>query len=167
MAEPLPDIAAILEQLAQAQTPAELRELHGRLGFAIKTKRKRAKKELCPLAKTFEEAMRIWDADKAHGVPLADRQQHLAQTLRAVWPLTRVWRYVCDRCNDTGWEPRSCTPETHCGRRRCEPGHDYVVPCVCLKGEGRRQQLTPSALTQGDFEQAGKGKRKGFTKVGR
>lgn len=165
MADELPKIDAILEQLANAKTPAELRDLHARLGFAIKSKRKLVQKQLGNLAQTFVESMRIWDEEKADGVPVLERREHLEKTLRAAWPQTRPWKYLCERCSDTGWETRTCTPSTHCGRRQCEPGHDYVQPCVCPKGDGRRQQLSPPAPTLGDFQQAGK--RKGFTKVGR
>jgi len=137
---------------------------HDALKKAVPWKRRKAAFEDGALAQTYIEAMRIWDQEKADGVPLAMRQQQLERTLRLAWPQTRVWKYVCERCGDTGWENRVCTRETHCGRRRCEPGHDYVVPCVCPKGEARNRQLHPKATPE-DFQQAGK--RKGFTKVGR
>jgi hypothetical protein len=163
----LPDLAKILEQLAAAQTPAELRELHGRLGFAIKAKRKVQQKAYGPLARAYMTAIQVWDADKVTGVPLAERQAHLEQVLRAAWPQTREWHYLCETCRDTGWETCRCTPTTHCGRRVCEPGHDYVQPCgICPKGEGRRAQLEPKTPTPGDFQQAGK-RKKGFTRLGR
>lgn len=164
MVETLPDLAGILEQLAAATTPAELRALHSRLGFAIKTKRKLARKDLGSLAQTYQESMRIWDEEKADGVSLADRQQHLKQSLCAAWPETQLRTYLCERCSDTGWDAKLCTKATPCGRRQCPPGHDYVEPCVCPKGEARQQQLHPTT-TSADFQQAGK--RKGFTKVGR
>lgn len=158
-----------------------LREEHKALRKAVPGKRRKADVEEGPLAQTFREAMRLWDAQKAQGVTFAERQAGLAKSLKAAWPQVREWKYLCNRCDDTGWEPGICTPQTPCGRPfklpgqhsddytgqgRCSPGHTYVTPCWCEKGQGMRRQLMkqPKPMAAGDFQQAAKTKP---TKVGR
>lgn len=171
-------IADIVAQLAEAKSPSELAQAHRALSLLIKRTRRKEDKELGPLAETYSAAMRIWEAEVADGVPLETRQQHLQTALKAAWPQTREWHYLCDRCSDTGWEPGICTPATPCGRRfrlpgqrdddhtgqgHCAEGHSFVRPCVCPKGEARARQLQPKPVDPEDFQDAGK--RKGFKKL--
>lgn len=173
-------IADIIEQLAAADNPRALAQAHRALSLLLKRTRRDEAKELGPLAETFTAAMRIWDAEVADNVPLETRQQHLQTALKAAWPQTREWHYLCDRCSDTGWEPGNCTPQTPCGRRfrlpeqrwddhtgqgHCAEGHSFVRPCVCPKGEDRARQLQPKPKTPEDFQQAGKQQK--FKKLGR
>ncbi len=43
--------------------------------------------------------------------------------------------YHCPRCQDTGFEPHTCSKDDPCGNRLCArqgfPGHSYVTFCVC------------------------------------
>lgn len=178
------DLPTVLDQLAQATSPQELREKHREVVKQIGKSRRAADRLLGPLAQTYIEAMRIWEAQKADGVSLEDRRLALQASLRAAWPKGRIepWKYLCTRCDDCGWTFHTCTPETPCGRPfklansrggddwtgrgRCTPGHSFVLPCWCEKGQAMRQSVEGRPKPQpGDFQQAGKG-RSGFTKVG-
>lgn len=152
-----------------------LREAHTLLRKAVPRLRRKAHAEEGQLAAAFREAMVIVDQQKAAGVSQAERLQGLDQVLRAVWPQTREWKYLCERCSDTGWESRICTPEASCGRPfrlpsqraddytgqgKCQPGHAYVVPCWCEKGQALRRGLLkqPAPMKPEDFTQAARSK---------
>lgn len=45
-------------------------------------------------------------------------------------PITRVWRFDCRECTDTGWRSHQC-PDVHCGRRFEHAPHEWVDPCPC------------------------------------
>ncbi len=45
--------------------------------------------------------------------------------------VTRVWRFDCDDCSDTGWRSQQC-PEIHCGRRFEHGPHEWVERCFCI-----------------------------------
>lgn len=185
MAKLPPDVDEAVNTLAKAETPAELVKAHRTVGKAVSASRRKQLADLGPLARAYTEAMTIMDAQKAEGVPFEERIKGLEQVIRTFWPQGREapWVYLCQRCDDTGWEFRTCTAETPCGRPftlprqrsddytgrgRCTPNHPYVVPCWCEKGQAFRRGLlkeTAPAKPE-DFAQAGKSK-KGFTKVGR
>lgn len=128
--------------------------------------RKAFQREYGTLAQTFIEAMRIWDAQKAEGVPLADRLSGLEKTLRAAWPVTREWKYLCASCGDYGLQMGTCDGDASCGRHRAHLPHEYGVPCWCEKGKPfRKREPQP-----GDFTDAGKtkpAKTRSFAQVGR
>ena len=142
--------------------------------------RRKADREFGPLAQSFALAMQIGDAQRAEGVPLAERLEGLEKTLRAAWPQIRPWRYLCERCNDTGWVPLTCTQNAPCGRPyrlqgqrgedntgqgQCGNGHEYVQPCWCVKGQARRDQLERRPKRE-DFTAAGATTKKP-TRIGR
>ncbi len=102
--------------------------------------------------------------------------------LREKWPgEVREWIYHCKTCSDSGWQPRSCTPQTPCGRPfrlpgahsddwtgrgQCSPGHSYIQPCLdCARGYQQRAALAHTPK-QDDHSAAGKTptKPKGFTR---
>jgi hypothetical protein len=159
-----------------------LKAAHDLVRRSVVRKRKAAHLTEGGLASQFAEALDVMDAQKAAGVPFDERVKGLEGVLRASWPQTREWHYVCERCEDTGWWFRICTPELSCGRPfrlpgasgddytgrgRCSPGHTYVQPCpTCEKGESRRRGLMhqPRPANPEDFTQAGKSKP---TRVGR
>lgn len=109
------------------------------------------------LGATVREALRLAKLMKAEGVPQAEIDATLERTLRAAWPFIREWKYLCENCNDTGWQIRECRDGDRCGRsqrigpatiagytnytglgRRCslDPAytHTYAVPCWCARG---------------------------------
>ena len=58
-------------------------------------------------------------------------------------PVTREWKYYCERCSDSGWASWWCGPEDHRERRpwwsvaRCErrgehAPHEWVGKCACF-----------------------------------
>lgn len=115
------------------------------------------------LGATLVEAMRLWDKMKADGVSRDDRLNALESTLRAAWPQTRVWHYLCEPCGDTGWRHKVCTAAARCGRPfklpkasgddwtgrgRCGETHDYVEPCLCEKGRAFRMNLLKERRTE-------------------
>ncbi len=104
------------------------------------------------------------------------------EMLREKWPVKgRVWVYHCESCSDSGWQSRTCTPQTPCGRPfklpgqhsddwtgrgQCSPGHEYVQPCLdCARGYQRRADLSDAPKLD-DHAAAGKTqtKPKGFTR---
>lgn len=152
-----------------------LKAAHDLLRKAVPGKRRKAKAELGVLAQTFTEAMEAWDRQKADGVPLQERVGYLERSLRSAWPQEREWKYLCPKCDDMGWVHGVCTPSTPCGRPfrlpqqggddwtgrgRCQPGHSYVTPCWCEKGQGFRRNLekTKAPVSPEDFTQAGRSK---------
>lgn len=44
--------------------------------------------------------------------------------------VTRLWKFDCEECVDTGWRERQC-PSEHCGRRQDHAAHTWVEPCQC------------------------------------
>lgn len=143
-----------LDKLTQAHGPSALAAAFSRLQSTVRQARKRAAQTLGPLAQTMIAALNIWDAEKADGVPKAEREAHLEQTLRAAWPKGRTWVYDCDDCDDTGLILLQCTAKHRCNgisTRTDYPGqapgkykrlctlqdsyeHDYVIPCHCSRG---------------------------------
>lgn len=114
------------------------------------------------LAATYIEAMRLWDLQKAENVPLRTRLAGLERTLRAAWPQTRVWHYLCEQCSDHGLIMYFCKG-SDCGQGRVpHEAHEYGRPCSCVKGARFRD--APASVN--DVQQAGK-VRKGLTRIGR
>lgn len=132
------------------------------------------------LAQTYQAAMVYWDQQKAAGVPLAERLDGLEKTLRAAWPFTRVWHYVCEECSDTGWQPGICVQgscgrpfklpkqraDDWTGRGRCVDGHSFVRPCWCAKGRAFHRQLMHEQAPEDAVAVAAK-TRKTMTRLGR
>ena len=159
--------------LVSASTPEEVREAHGILRKAIYTQRRREKAVDGPLAQTFVVAMRIWDSEKADGVSKPERVAHLEKSLRAAWPQGREWKYLCDRCQDTGLVVRTCHRGERCNgvslradsafqphgkyRRLCthDPDstytHEYGVACWCEKGKRFDVDAMPKTGGGDDF----------------
>lgn len=77
------------------------------------------------------------DAQKAAGASDAELDANLEATLRACWPVTREWKYLCETCGDTGWRVQTC-PADPCLRDRPHLPHEYVTPCWCAKGQHQR-----------------------------
>lgn len=45
--------------------------------------------------------------------------------------ITRIWRFDCDVCADSGWQSHAC-PADHCGRRFDHAAHEWVTRCDCV-----------------------------------
>lgn len=149
---------------------------------SVKRKRREAHKAEGKLAAGFAEAMQIMDAQKAAGVPFAERVKGLEGVLRALWPHTREWHYLCHVCRDSGLAMHVCKKGARCDgistridgphgtpgkyRRLCAQDpqldytHEYGTPCSCEQG-ARFRAAAPKAE---DFSSAGKSKP---TRIGR
>lgn len=138
----------------------ELAEAHAELRKAVPGKRRAFDADLGPLARTYKAAMEIWDAQKADGVSLLERIAGLTKTLRAAWPQTREWKYLCNLCEDRGLEMLMCPGDRSCGRDREHLPHDYGRACLCSAGN----RFKRPAPTEADYTQAAKSKpvKKGF-----
>lgn len=164
-----------LNQLAEAHGSKALASAFRSLQGQVRKARRGAQAAYGPLARTFAAAMEIWDAQKADGVSKADRIDGLAKSLKAAWPPGREWKYLCNRCDDTGWQVTTCTPETPCGRPfklqgssaddytgrgRCAEEHVYCAPCWCEKGQMFRRHLehTKAPARPEDYLQAARSK---------
>lgn len=154
-----------LQALTSAHGSSELARAFGRLQSAVKQARAGSKTKYGALTQTFVAAMAIWDAQKAEGVSRAERLAGLEKTLRAAWPQTRAWKYVCDTCDDYGLEMAQCPGDRTCGREKEHLPHEFGRPCWC--GAGNRFR-PPAKASPDDFAAAGKTpKPKGFTRFGR
>jgi hypothetical protein len=151
-----------LKTLSDAHGPSALARAFGALQGQVRQARKASKAQYGNLAQTFVAAMRIWDAQKADGVPKAERLAGLEKSLRAAWPQTREWKYVCHSCEDTGGIFAECPGNDHCGRKNPHLAHSYIAPCFCPKGVRFREK--PQAAPE-DFKAAGRSKP--MTRVGR
>lgn len=125
------------------------------------------------LAATYLEAMRIWEAQKAQGVSLEERQLALKKSLCAAWPETTDFRALCPTCDDYGWIFRVCRDQScgrpfrlpksagddYTGKGHCTGEHVYCAPChVCEKGQGYRRNMQKEPPALEDFTAAGKQK---------
>jgi hypothetical protein len=155
------DLEPVLERLAQAAGVQQAIEAHQQARGIIRSDRKRAHRETGHLAKCFAAAMQIWADQRAAGVSFRDRLVGLTQTLRAAWPQTREWKYLCQQCDDYGLVMRACPGDTTCGRHHPHLPHEFGTPCWCDHGRRHRERQKPSAE---DFTAAGKSRP---TKLGR
>jgi hypothetical protein len=170
-----------LDALAKASSAGELVAAHRTVTRETLARRKAAQRALGPLAETFKAAMEVSEKMRAEGVPRSDREAYVANVLREAWPKGRPepWHYHCEDCSDTGWASRTCQHRS-CGRPfklpgqagddrtgqgTCTPGHSYVEPCRCVKGEERRRQLLKQRRPEDVVDMAARGLK--FTKVGR
>ena len=86
------------------------------------------------IGQTIQALFREWDAQKAAGATVAERVANLERTVRAMWPFTREWHYLCARCSDYGLEMAECPGDATCGRTKAHLPHDYGTPCWCDAG---------------------------------
>jgi hypothetical protein len=143
-----------LKTLSDAHGPKALASAFAAVQGQVRRARKAADKGLGPLAQTFVAAMRIWDQQKADGVSKAERLAGLEKTLRAAWPQTREWKYLCD-CDDLGIKVSECPGDATCGRYKAHLPHTFGTPCWCPAGAKYRDKPKPSPE---DFTAAGKSK---------
>lgn len=158
------ELTAALARLAEAHGSGALADAFGEVRRAVLQKRRVDQKSIGALAATMTEAMRIWDEQKADGVPVVDRQAGLIKTLQAAWPKGRSepWHDLCASCRDYGLVMHDCPGDATCGdapagsthQRRKVPHlpHEYGSPCWCDKG--KRFRIKPK--TAEDFTGAGR-----------
>jgi hypothetical protein len=144
-----------LQTLAQAHGAAELARAFHVLQGQARRLRRATDTTWGTLSQTFVAAMRIWDQQKADGVSKAERLAGLEQTLRAAWPQTRAWHYLCVACSDLGLELFECDGGSACGRTKRHLPHTYGRACVCAKGAAFREAPKPEPA---DFKAAGRSK---------
>ena len=112
------------------------------------------------LGPEIQRAVKVWSAIKADGAR-ADADAYLEKAVRDAWPPAREWKYLCDRCNDTGWELDWCVAGARCGRRWCEQqpeyGHEYMRRCVCAKAVPVVRIPSEDVGTAGKVTRRGKG----------
>jgi hypothetical protein len=92
------------------------------------------------LARTYQLAMRLWDAQAADGLSRAHRLVGLEKTLRAAWPQTREWKYLCASCHDYGLVMSVCAGDATCGRLKEHAPHEFGRPCWCQAGAKFREK---------------------------
>ena len=146
-----------LQSLSDAHGPKALASAFAVLQGTVRRARRAAKREGGMLAQTVYAALDIWDQQKADGVSRAERLAGLEKTLRAAWPQTREWKYLC-QCNDLGLKLSECPGDSTCGRHRDHLPHTFGTPCWCPTGAKYREK--PKA-DPADFKAAG------MTKVGK
>lgn len=101
------------------------------------------------LAATVTECFKIWDQMKAAGATLQERELMVENSLRASWPFTREWKFVCQTCRDYGLEMSTCPGDATCGRSKEHLPHDFGRPCWCSAGlKFRDKGKTPDDIVQ-------------------
>jgi hypothetical protein len=102
------------------------------------------------------ETIRLRNQMRAHGATADEQAAYLEDIVRRSWPFTREWKYLCERCSDTGLVLQRCRPGARCSGVstrtddwRDKPGkyhrlcvrmedtsyeHEYVEPCWCQAG---------------------------------
>ena len=120
------------------------------------------------LADTVQEALRLWDAQKAEGLPKETRAKNLEQVLRVAWPKGREsgWKYLCTGCNDYGLVMSECPGDATCGRDKAHLPHEFGTPCWCSLGKRFKK---PERGPDDDFTTAGtaKPRHRSFSRMGR
>lgn len=150
-----------LGRLSAAHGPQALAAAYRSVQQAVRRGRKAVTSKLGPFVASMMEAMRLWDEQKAEGGSLEERRAGMERTLRASWPLTREWKYICDACDDYGLRMQDCPGDATCGRKKEHLPHTFGTPCWCAKGIGFRGK--PKAVPE-DFASAGRSKP---TRIGR
>jgi hypothetical protein len=143
-------------------TDDPVKAAHDLLRKLVPITRKKAAITEGKLAAAFREVMLLWDEQKKTGVPFVERMKGLREVLRAVWPQTREWHYLCEVCNDTGLVIQDCPGDSTCGRLKPHLAHEYGTLCRCPKG-GRFREKPIVVAT--DFAQAGRSSKP--TRLGR
>jgi len=177
-----PPIESALDELSAADTPADLAKAHTELRRKIRASRRAQARQLGPLATSYDEMMALSDKLKADSVPAEERQKGIEAVLRQMWPFTRTWKYLCEKCNDTGLIIKVCRQGDRCNGISTrsdspyqEPGkyqrlctmnetyeHEYGVPCFCSLGARFREKPPQNDPT--GFSDVGKSKP---TRIGR
>ena len=153
-----------LDTLGRAQGAKALIDAHHQARRAVRSARSAAHAKFGTLAQAYAAAMENWAAQKAEGVPFAERVAGLEKTLRAAWPKGRLeaWHVLCGSCDDYGLVISACPGDATCGRVKPHLPHDFGKPCWCKAGARFKEKPKP---TPDDFTAAGKPK--GPQKVGR
>ncbi len=107
------------------------------------------------LVATIKEAVRLVDVQRKAGESPEAVAAYLERVVRASWPFTREWKYLCDRCDDVGLVMHDC-PKLSCGRRNLHLPHTWGEPCWCAAGQKFKGKPKPEPE---DFSAAGKTKR--------
>lgn len=116
------------------------------------------------LSATIREALRLRAQMKADGMSRADLERNLEQIIRACWPFTREWKYLCVECADLGLILHDCDGGKSCGRDKKHGPHSFGTPCWCSLGA--RYKAKERKVE--DFTQAGKvTEKKAFSRFGR
>lgn len=138
------------------------------------------------LSTVIEEALKARARLIADGkLSPADIAKSFEAVVRQVWPFTRVWKYACDDCQDTGLFIWTCKRGQRCDglsartdgpkekpgkyRRLCakDPDSDYThdigEPCSCAAGV----RFRPRAMTEFDALDAASRPQKKMTRFGR
>lgn len=116
------------------------------------------------LGQTIHAALTEWHAQKVAGATLAERVRNLEQTLRAAWPQTREWKYLCETCRDVGLQMQTCPGDATCGRTKRHLPHEFGTPCWCQAGDRFKVK---ARTEQTEVEAAAKIRKKQPTRWGR
>jgi hypothetical protein len=130
-----------------------------------------------PITKALTEAvtMRRQMLDQGHLPEYVDHE--IGKGLKALLGNKRSdpWRFLCDRCHDTGWSPVRPSAETEAKLTEmygtAEEGHGYSVkcdPCPHMQRErDKRRQAGQDVGGDDDFAMAGQTKpKRGFSRMG-
>lgn len=94
----------------------------------------------------------------------------LETVVRSHWPKpkhrTEPWHYVCQLCEDTGWQYHDCPGDATCGPMTVEKmqksnphaEHQFVTACWCEKGRMFAKNMLPKEKRGGDDTLASVGK---------
>lgn len=135
------------------------------------------------LGSVINEAQILYLQLREQGLSRDEATVGLERVIRETWPKPRRddgRLFACLTCHDSGWEWAICEGLVKCGRPfrlpkqragdytgsgQCVPGHSFVRPCFCRKGEAIAAQLQGRANEGDDFTTAGKSRP--MTRLGR
>jgi len=111
-----------------------------------------SKAEAGALYQTFVDAQALRLKALAAGESREVADAIVANALKAAWPKGReeAWRYVCEACDDTGYQYHACPGDATCNLTKVHAPHNYVTLCWCAKGRA----MTPKPRGSDDDLQA-------------
>ena len=105
------------------------------------------------LGQVAVEAAKIWHQMRENGASIEQCTTSMEAVVRARWPFTREWKFLCSNCDDVGLVMGDCPGDATCGRPRQHLPHSFGTPCWC--GLGNKFKDKQPAAPE-DFAQAGR-----------
>jgi len=99
------------------------------------------------LQTALRDALTLREQMRADGASQVECDALLEEALRAHWPFTREWKYLCELCQDTGLQL-----ERRPARVYGDALVDVGTPCTCRLGE----RFKPRRKADDDFIAAGR-----------
>ena len=134
-----------LDRLGDAHGAGALETAFHRLLGIIRRSRRKSAQILGPLAETITQALHHRDLQRTAGATPLELAANFEKTIRACWPFTREWKFLCNACDDYGLQMQECAGDTTCGRTHPHGPHSFGAACWCEKGRRFREKAKTEA----------------------